>query len=117
MKQVKEENTLIAVVLIRSLISINPKIKYTLKMLNLQRKNSCVILKNNPSIKGMLTKVKDYVTWGEITAETHKILGGFSRLHPPRGGFERKGIKKSFSVGGALGYRGEKMNDLLRKMS
>lgn len=38
------------------------------------------------------------------------------RLHPPRKGHQRKGIKKSFSVGGALGERKEKINDLLNKM-
>jgi large subunit ribosomal protein L30 len=37
------------------------------------------------------------------------------RLSPPnKGGYE--GIKRHFSVGGALGYRGEKINDLLRRM-
>ncbi|MBU0497692.1 MAG: 50S ribosomal protein L30 [Candidatus Thermoplasmatota archaeon] len=36
------------------------------------------------------------------------------RLHPPKKGFE--GIKRSFVNGGALGYRGEKINDLLTRM-
>jgi len=39
------------------------------------------------------------------------------RLHPPRKGYERGGVKRSFKAGGALGYRGEKINDLLRRMS
>jgi large subunit ribosomal protein L30 len=38
------------------------------------------------------------------------------RLHPPRGGYERKGIKISFNLGGALGYRGDKINKLISKM-
>ena len=38
------------------------------------------------------------------------------RLKPPTKGFERKGIKKPYSLGGALGYRGKKINDLLKKM-
>ncbi|MAG07839.1 50S ribosomal protein L30 [Candidatus Woesearchaeota archaeon] len=38
------------------------------------------------------------------------------RLSPPRGGFERKGTKKAFSQGGALGYRAEKINLLIKKM-
>ena len=38
------------------------------------------------------------------------------RLHPPSGGFERKGIKIPYSLGGALGYRGEAINGLLRRM-
>ena len=36
------------------------------------------------------------------------------RLHPPRRGYE--GVKRPFSMGGALGYRGMKINDLLRRM-
>ena len=36
------------------------------------------------------------------------------RLHPPRKGYE--GIKRSFKEGGALGYRSDKINVLLRRM-
>lgn len=38
------------------------------------------------------------------------------RLHPPRKGFERKGIKKPYPIGGVLGYRGEKINELILRM-
>lgn len=38
------------------------------------------------------------------------------RLSPPVKGHERGGIKKTFVQKGALGYRGEKINDLLVKM-
>jgi large subunit ribosomal protein L30 len=37
------------------------------------------------------------------------------RLHPPSKGFKGK-IKRSFSSGGELGYRGEKVNELLKRM-
>ncbi|MEM3627754.1 MAG: 50S ribosomal protein L30 [Candidatus Bathyarchaeia archaeon] len=37
------------------------------------------------------------------------------RLHPPTKGFKGK-IKKSYSVGGELGYRGEKINELIKRM-
>ena len=36
------------------------------------------------------------------------------RLHPPIKGYE--GIKRSFVEGGALGYRGDKINDLVDRM-
>ena len=80
---------------------------------------------------GMIGKVKDYVTWGEITEDVYKQLvekrgekdpkdnkkmKPFFRLSPPRKGFGRKGIKKSFADGGALGYRGDKINDLVKRM-
>lgn len=40
----------------------------------------------------------------------------FFRLSPPMRGFGRKGIKKSFKEGGSLGYRGEAMNGLIKRM-
>ncbi len=39
------------------------------------------------------------------------------RLHPPRKGFERSGVKRAFTVGGAAGNRGEKINALVKAMS
>jgi large subunit ribosomal protein L30 len=38
------------------------------------------------------------------------------RLHPPKKGWERKGIKMPFNLGGALGNRGEYMNELVFRM-
>jgi len=40
----------------------------------------------------------------------------FFRLKPPQGGFERKGVRQPFSLGGAFGYRKEKINDLIKRM-
>ena len=37
------------------------------------------------------------------------------RLHPPSRGFKGK-IKKSYGMGGELGYRGEKINELVKRM-
>ena len=36
------------------------------------------------------------------------------RLHPPRKGYE--GIKRPYSLGGALGNRGDDINELLNRM-
>ncbi len=36
------------------------------------------------------------------------------RLHPPRKGYEN--IKKTFTESGSLGYRGDKIGDLIKKM-
>lgn len=38
------------------------------------------------------------------------------RLHPPRKGYGRAGVKRPFKEGGAHGYRGEDINELLRRM-
>jgi len=40
----------------------------------------------------------------------------FFRLHPPRGGYKGS-VKKSYRAGGATGYRGEAINDLIKRMA
>ncbi len=109
----------------------------------------------------MLQKVKNCVTWGEISGEnvklllkkrgrlignkkltdeyakelgyksldnlaeaTYKMEADFSllpkmkpvfRLHPPKKGFKGK-VKRSYAAGGVTGYRGEAINDLIKRM-
>lgn len=150
-----------AVVRIRGTVNINKKINDTLKMLHLTRVNHCVVVPETESYKGMLQKAKDYITWGEIDAETMarllylrgKLRGGdpiseafvrentdydsieelakaivsdeiyigkieglkpVFRLHPPIGGYKK--IKRAYSEGGCLGYRGKDINNLLERM-
>jgi large subunit ribosomal protein L30 len=125
------EIKLMAVIRIRGCIGVDGSISDTLEMLKLHRKNFCIIQKSTPSIMGMVKKAKDYITWGEIDEALLKELidkrgepnpkdksrtKPFFRLHPPMKGYGRKGIKKTFNVGGALGYRGDKINDLIRRM-
>jgi len=38
------------------------------------------------------------------------------RLHPPKKGFEGK-VKKDYASGGVTGYRGEAINDLIKRMA
>ncbi len=118
----------IAVVRIRGSVKVDSKIKETMKRLGLVTQNTLVILPDTKEVKGMLEKAKDYITWGPVTDETIALVKSkkkpfvekenklIFRLNPPRGGFERKGIKTPFSLGGALGNRGEKINDLIKKM-
>ncbi len=49
--------------------------------------------------------------WKDISG-----LKPYFRLTPPVKGFERCGIKKPFSMGGSLGYRKDKINELIRRM-
>lgn len=56
-----------------------------------------------------------------IANEKHKLrdlpgMKPYFRLTPPKGGYEIKGTKKQYSIGGALGYRKEAINDLIRRM-
>jgi large subunit ribosomal protein L30 len=114
----------IIIVRVRGEVGVRKSIKDTLKMLNLHKKNWCVIVPKTRVYLGMINKVKDYVTYGPVTDEVLKSLDEkrkdgdkkFYRLNPPRGGFGRKGVKKPFSVHGALGFRGVKINDLIKRM-
>lgn len=150
-----------AVVRVRGTIGVKADISDTLRFLRLNRPNHCVLIPENLEYKGMLRKVKDYVTWGEIQPEilarmlmtrgnvrgksevndayvkknseyksiiafakavaagqeTLRSLNGLNvviRLHPPVKGFES--TKKPYSLGGALGYRGGNINQLLVNM-
>ena len=127
-----------AVVRVKGTINASQEVRDTLKMLNLPHINNCTIIPNTKSFKGMLYKVKDYVTWGEVEKETlemmlkregkksgaGKILEGKTkvreilhlpiRLHPPIKGY--KSIKKPYSMGGSLGYRGKEINELIKRM-
>jgi large subunit ribosomal protein L30 len=58
-----------AAIRIRGTINTKPDIKKTLQLLRLNKVNHCVLLEENPVIKGMLQVVKDYITWGEIDKE------------------------------------------------
>jgi len=58
-----------AAVRVRGTVNIKPDIKKTLELFSLRRANHCVLLEENPSIKGMLQTAKDYITWGEIDKE------------------------------------------------
>ncbi|MBU0460174.1 MAG: uL30 family ribosomal protein [Nanoarchaeota archaeon] len=49
----------------------------------------------------------------EIAGKKYKP---YFRLNPPRKGFGRKGIKNPFKMGGGLGNREDKINDLITRM-
>ena len=151
------------VIRVRSDRGVKPKIRDTMSMLNLTRVNHAVLIPDTPAYVGMLHKAKDYITWGEVDADTISTLisergrlvgdkpvtdasvktgSDYStikavskaiasgeagtgdidgmkpvfRLHPPRGPKGWGGIKRSFTVGGALGFRGEAITELAGRM-
>ncbi|MCF7861123.1 uL30 family ribosomal protein [Candidatus Woesearchaeota archaeon] len=148
-KKAAEKLAKIAVIVVRGItINLKTDIKDTLNIMNLFNKYNCIVVENKPDVMGMIKKAKDFITWGEISAETEKTLfekrgeefNGREqdskgkivynkfieynkkkykrtfRLNPPKGGWERKGTKKPLTKGGSLGYRGDKINDLLQRM-
>jgi len=156
-----DESKCFAVVKVRGTISAQREARETLEMLRLARTNNVVLIDNRPSYMGMLYRVQNYVTWGEVSKETVALLlkergrlaGGKKltdeameklgyksidaladaiasckaefqklpnvqpvfKLHPPSKGFKGK-TKKSFIAGGEAGYRGEKINELIKRM-
>ena len=111
-----------AVLRVRGVADKKGQINETLEMLKLTKPNHCVLVPKNPVYEGMIKKVKDFITWGEVSDEVKKSLeaknkdGKVYRLHPPIHGYERGGVRKGFNQGGALGYRGNKINDLIKRM-
>jgi large subunit ribosomal protein L30 len=60
----------IAVVRIRGIRNIAPKIRDTLRLMNLEKPNNCVVLEDTPQNMGMVQACKDYVTYGAISEKT-----------------------------------------------
>jgi len=125
-------NQKIAIIRVRGLTGVQYDIEHAMKTLNLHRKNYCVVVEKKPSVVGMLKKIANFVAYGEIDDEALKLLEEkaektknkkgeeklkpYFRLNSPKKGFGRKGIKANYSISGALGYRGNEINDLIRRM-
>ena len=54
------------------------------------------------------------ITSGKMNYRDIPDIKPLFRLHPPKKGFE--GVKRSYTTGGALGYRGKDINKLLERM-
>ena len=66
-KQVK----LYAIIRIRGRVDVRPEVRYTLSLLRLHKKYHLVLYPSTtPGLEGMLRKIRDWVTWGEIDRET-----------------------------------------------
>jgi large subunit ribosomal protein L30 len=156
-----DERKCFVVVKVRGTIRAQREARETLGMLRLARTNNAVLIDNRPSYMGMLYRVQNYVTWGEVSKETvalllkkrgslaggkkltdesvekigYKSIDKFAdaiasckaelqklpkvrsvfKLRPPSKGFKGS-TKKSFSAGGEAGYRGERINELIKRM-
>ncbi len=136
MKDLK--NNLIAVVRVRGRVKVRKDIQETLDRLHLKKPNNCIILNANDAYLGMIKKANDYIAYGEISKEVlEKIVkkknlplqaSDFSNsekaievkkyfpitLRPPSRGYRE--VKQSYKVGGALGYMGSEINNLILRM-
>lgn len=148
------------VVRVRGSLHARHDVTDTLRYLHLTRPNHATVVPETPDVRGMLTTVQGYVTWGEVDLDTVALLlkergetasGGrlteaavgaiapgqdlaalarsvcehglahdpglkpLVRLHAPKGGW--RSTKKPFPLGGALGYRGRAIHELVRRMT
>ncbi|AKB55590.1 MULTISPECIES: 50S ribosomal protein L30 [Methanosarcina] len=70
-----------AIVRLRGQVNVRYTIEDTMKMLRLHKVNHCVLVPEDPHFKGMVQKVKDYVAFGKIDANTlAEILENRGRL-------------------------------------
>jgi large subunit ribosomal protein L30 len=66
---------------VRGTVNTRGDIKDTLKMLRLHHINHCVLIPDTPAYIGMIRKVKDYIAWGEISADVlEELLRNRGRL-------------------------------------
>ena len=73
------------------------------------------IVKDSTEFKNISDFAKS-VTSGDSKVKDVPGLKRVFRLHPPRGPKGWGGIKRSFVVGGALGARGDAINNLVDRM-
>ena len=152
----------IAVIRMAGTVGVNRDVKDTFNFLRLYNKYTCVVVPSTKIFLGMIMKLNNYITWGEINKDTFKLLvekrgkitkkekfseeylkkqsnttidkfaddfmnfkkeikdvpglKNFFKLCPPKGGFEKNGTKKPYSLGGVLGYRKDKINELIQRM-
>ncbi|BDR92043.1 50S ribosomal protein L30 [Vulcanisaeta souniana] len=62
--------TRIAVIRLKGLADTSPEVERALEILRLRRRYACVIIDERPAYLGMLKTIKDWVTWGEVDADT-----------------------------------------------
>src|SRR3989344_1672014 len=75
-----------------------------------------LVEKRGEEFKGKETDSKGKIKYNDFVVINNRKIKKYFRLNAPRKGFGRKGIKNPFTSGGALGYRGEKINDLIKRM-
>ena len=64
----------IGVIRVRGKVRLAKKINHTLDLLRLYNKNYCVVLPDTSQYIGMLRRVKDFITYGEIEEELFEDL-------------------------------------------
>lgn len=77
---------------------------------------NALVSKRGEEFNGRESDSKEKIKYNDFIVIDNKKIKRYFRLNPPIKGFGRKGIKHSFQQGGALGYRGSAINDLVKRM-
>lgn len=96
----------------------------------ISKENVALLLKNRGRLLGdkklsdEYAKEMGYTSLDDLAEAAHKLEVNYNnlpkvkpvfRLHPPKKGFGGK-VKRSYAAGGVTGYRGEAINDLIKRM-
>jgi len=81
---VKKEEPYLVVIRLKGTVAVPIQTQDALRILRLEKKHNAILVRNSPSMTGMLRRVKDYVTWGgvgpkaiaELLRERGEINGG-----------------------------------------
>ena len=73
-------------------------------------------VKKNSNFSSLDDFIKKFLSF-EAEIEDIKGLKPVFRLHPPLKGHKRRGVKYPHTLGGALGYRGSEINELIKQMA
>ncbi len=73
-------------------------------------------LKKNTNFSSIDDFIKKFLNFKADLSDIKELKPVF-RLHPPLKGHRRKGVKYPHTLGGALGYRGSEINDLIKQMA
>ena len=75
-----------------------------------------LVEKRGEEFNGRETDKKKKIVYNDFFLINNKKYKKYFRLNAPRKGFGRKGVKHTFTRGGALGYRGAAINELIKRM-
>ncbi len=104
---------MIVVVRMRGDVSTSRGVIDTFRILGMKRVYSAAILRDDAVTRGMIRKINNFAAWGEASEETVSAIGKVKNLKPPKGGLRSKKLPHPRGV---LGYHGDKINDLVKRM-
>ena len=109
---------MIAAIRLRGHAKMRHEVEDTMQMLGLRRVHTLRFLPHSQVIQGMLKKSEAFITWGEASddvLESLRTKGTETTFHlkPPAQGFTS--LKRPYPKGD-LGYRGDKINELIKRM-